>query len=301
MSTPNTPQGSPLEQAAKNNSLAAKVTFITLAHIAVIGGGLVFYGCSKTPPETTQTDTAANTNTLSSAMSPSTDAVVPAPLTDTNSIVAPVLAGTGVQPAPTAPGLTPAPSGLAPLPTVSPEPIATTPSPAPVPAPSPAPAPAGDASEYQVQKGDIGASIAKKHGISIAQLKSANPSVNWNKLKVGQPIQIPAGSAQASGTGAGAPTTATAPAPAPAPAETGVVHLVKANDTLSSISRKYGVSWKQIRTANNLKSENIKIGDKLKIPAKTTKTKTAAADTGNTQPNNNPEPSAIPLPSGRQP
>lgn len=299
MSTPTTPQGSPLEQAAKNNSLAAKVTFITLAHIAVIGGGLVFYGCAKTPPETTQTDTSASTNTLSSAISPSTDAVAPAPLTDTNSIVAPVLAGTGVQPAPAAPILTPAPSGLAPLPTVSPEPIATTPSPAP------APAPAGDASEYQVQKGDIGASIAKKHGVSIAQLKSANPSVNWNKLKVGQPIQIPAGSTQASGTGTGAGAVASTPAPAPAtaptPAETGVVHLVKANDTLSSISRKYGVSWKQIRAANNLKSENIKIGDKLKIPAKITKTKTAAADTGNTQPNNNLEPSAIPLPSGRQP
>ena len=26
--------------------------------------------------------------------------------------------------------------------------------------------------------------------------------------------------------------------------------------------------WKQIRAANNLKSENIKVGDKLKIPAK---------------------------------
>ncbi len=289
MSTPMTPQGSPLEQAAKNNSLAAKVTFITLAHIAVIGGGLVFYGCSPTPTDTAQTDTSANTNALSSAILPSTDAVAPGPLTDTNSIVAPVLSGTGIQPAPAAPGFAPGPSGLAPLPRVNPEPSATTPS----------PAPAGDASEHQVQKGDIGASIAKKHGISIAQLKSANPSVNWNKLKVGQPIQIPAGSIQASGTGAVAPTTPTAPASAPA--EPSVVHLVKANDTLSSISRKYGVSWKQIRTANNLKSENIKIGDKLKIPAKITKTKTAATDTGNNLPTTNLEPSAIPLPSGRQP
>jgi LysM repeat protein len=68
------------------------------------------------------------------------------------------------------------------------------------------------------------------------------------------------------------------PAPAPAqpdwkPAEVaGVVPLssytVVAGDSLWTISRKNGVSVDEIKAANNLKSNNLKAGQKLLIPAK---------------------------------
>lgn len=274
MSTPNAPQGSPLEQAAKGSSLAAKITFITLAHLAVIGGGLVFYGCSKnTPPDSSNTGAPTNTT---ATLNPS-DVVSPAPFADTNTILAPAetnptapiggTPGTGQPLSPTT-GITPGPgAGAGPVsPVVNPSSPLTTPLPLTTPE-APIGGGTGATSEYKVQKGDTGASIAKKHGVSLSALKAANPTVNWTKLKVTQAIQIPAGSTapQGGATGAPAPSTdAVEHTPAAAP----VVHVVKPNDTLTSISKKYGVPWKQIRAANGLKSENIKVGDKLKIPAK---------------------------------
>jgi hypothetical protein len=54
-----------------------------------------------------------------------------------------------------------------------------------------------------------------------------------------------------------APTNVTTAAPK--------THIVKSGETLSHISRKYGVSVKQIKDWNNLKSDNIQIGQKLII------------------------------------
>jgi LysM repeat protein len=44
---------------------------------------------------------------------------------------------------------------------------------------------------YKVVAGDTGAEIAKKFGVSISALESANPGVNWNDLQVGHTIHIP--------------------------------------------------------------------------------------------------------------
>jgi len=44
------------------------------------------------------------------------------------------------------------------------------------------------------------------------------------------------------------------------------IHLVKKGDTLSRISRKYNVSIKSIKVLNNLKSDLIKIDQKLRLP-----------------------------------
>lgn len=306
MSTPTSPQGSPLEQAAKGNSLAAKITFITLAHLAVIGGGLVFYGCSK--DNTASQSSGTPTNAVTS-LPVQPDPVTPAPFTDTNAIVAPSdsLGGAPTGATVSTPGTAttaapnnPLASTITPLPVTNPE---------PTPSPAPAPAAGGMASEYKVQKGDVGTTIAKKHGVTVAALKTANPSVNWGKLKVNQTLQIPAPTASPSAAPAPAPASNTG-TPAPETTESAAtVHVVKANDTLSSISRKYGVPWKQIRAANGLKSENIKIGDKLKIPAKKERAAAKPAAAASTPapepsapallapiPTPAPEPSAQPLP-----
>lgn len=44
-------------------------------------------------------------------------------------------------------------------------------------------------------------------------------------------------------------------------------HLVVRGDTLTDIALKYGVSSRAIKTANNMKTDNVKLGQTLKIPA----------------------------------
>ncbi|WP_082782725.1 LysM peptidoglycan-binding domain-containing protein [Cephaloticoccus capnophilus] len=52
--------------------------------------------------------------------------------------------------------------------------------------------PAGAASgEYVVKSGDTGVKIAREVGISLGALQNANPDVNWNRLHVGQKLNIP--------------------------------------------------------------------------------------------------------------
>jgi LysM repeat protein len=45
--------------------------------------------------------------------------------------------------------------------------------------------------EYVIKSGDTGAKVARAHGASIEDLKSVNPGVNWNALKIGQKIKLP--------------------------------------------------------------------------------------------------------------
>lgn len=45
--------------------------------------------------------------------------------------------------------------------------------------------------EYVVKGGDTGAKIARANGVSLPDLISVNPSVNWNKLKVGDKVKLP--------------------------------------------------------------------------------------------------------------
>ncbi len=130
------------------------------------------------------------------------------------------------------------------------------------PAPITPPAAATSTSEYVVAKGDSFYTIAKKFGVSTKAIGDANPGVDSKKLQIGQKLNIPAASA--------APAVAT-PGGAPAPAANGgttETYTVKSGDNLTKIAGKFGVSIKALRSANNLKTDRIKVGDKLKIPAK---------------------------------
>lgn len=61
-----------------------------------------------------------------------------------------------------------------------------------------APAPKGEKAvatagegEYLVKLNDSGMKIAKAHGVSLDDLKTVNPGINWNGLKVGQKVKLP--------------------------------------------------------------------------------------------------------------
>jgi LysM repeat protein len=111
--------------------------------------------------------------------------------------------------------------------------------------------------EYTVLKGDSLAIIAKKSGVTLKALEAANPGVVPTKLKIGQKLQVPAPT-----TGAVVPTAATG-------ADTGAeTYTVKSGDTLSKIAKAHGTTIKAIQSENSLATTVIKVGQKLKIPAK---------------------------------
>lgn len=130
---------------------------------------------------------------------------------------------------------TSAPPPVVEMPVVTPEPVAPA------------------VTDYVIQKGDTFYSIAKKHGVSTKAVQDANPGVDPTKLKLGQKIVVP---------------PATAATTAPILADTGEqVYVVKSGDTLSSISSRYHVTVKELRTANNLTTDKIFVKQKLKIPS----------------------------------
>jgi LysM repeat protein len=138
-------------------------------------------------------------------------------------------------------------------------PAVTPPVAAPVPAPVLTP-PAGT-TEYTVAPGDTFYSIGKKFGVGYKAIEAANPNVDPKKLKPGQKIQIPAAT-----SGAGAPA---APGAGPAATEAGGnIYVVKSGDTLTKIAAQFGVTVRSLRSANNLTTDRITVGQKLKIPVK---------------------------------
>ncbi|MDH7501388.1 MAG: LysM peptidoglycan-binding domain-containing protein [Verrucomicrobiota bacterium] len=118
------------------------------------------------------------------------------------------------------------------------------------------PAPAGP-TEYIVKPGDVPFNIAKEHGVTLTAFMKANPGLDPRKLKVGQKVQIPAPE----------PSQKTAEGvESQAGTEGGLVHVVKGGENLTRIAKRYGVAVSDIRTANNLKSDKIVVGQKLRIP-----------------------------------
>lgn len=132
-------------------------------------------------------------------------------------------------------------------------PILTNITPAPFVAP-PAAAPATQ--EYVVTRGDSFYSIGKKLGVSANAIAKANPGVDSTRLQIGQKLQIPAPTAAPALFGTDTPAS-------PAP-ET---YTVKSGDTLTKIAREHGTTVTALKELNGLTLNQIKIGQKLKLPA----------------------------------
>ena len=114
--------------------------------------------------------------------------------------------------------------------------------------------------EYIVVKGDTLGKIARKNGVKIKALEDANPGVVPTKLKVGQKLSIPAASSTAPTAATGADSTDTTSGEE--------LYVVRSGDTLTKIAHSHGVTVKAIESDNNLSTTKIKVGQKLKIPAK---------------------------------
>jgi LysM repeat protein len=167
------------------------------------------------------------------------------------------------------------------------------------------------ATPYTVKSGDNLWTLAKKNGLTAAQLAAANNIKVTAVLHDGQKLLIPGKTpppASAHTAAASGKPAATAAAAAPKPAAEGVKHTVKPGDTLGSIAKTYGVKQRDIAVANNIADPmKLPIGKVLTIPGwkapaagtakssastSTTKSTTGGASTASAS---KPQPQAAPV------
>ncbi len=258
--SPLIPQGSLLEQKNKKR-VRFKIAVIFVLALHGIGlFALLMQGCGN--DKSTSGSTASNAPPSSTYESAQTN---PAPPFAPPSNAAPESAATTTSAQP------PTAASPASNPYLPPSVPETSAAPA-------APTATAGGTEYKIVRGDMLWKIAKNHHVSLQALQSLNPGVDSTKLKIGQTIHIPA--------------SASAPAPSGGSAAAGAgtetpggqqTYTVKSNDSLSKIARQFGVKVKALRAANNLRSDRIKVGDKLKIPPKTASSASGASTpAGNT-------------------
>lgn len=132
---------------------------------------------------------------------------------------------------------------------------------------------------HKVKPGESLASIAKTYNVTPEQIKSWN-SLRRNAVRTGQLLRINTATTEGESESIAAETTETrntaSSAKASAPAKssskkkpaTATTHKIKSGETLSSLSKKYGVSIAEIKNANGMKSDALRAGQSLKIPAK---------------------------------
>jgi LysM repeat protein len=131
--------------------------------------------------------------------------------------------------------------------------------------PSPASAPSR-AGTHVVRAGDTFFAIARRYGVTSAQLRAVNPDLDPEALEPGDVLRLPA-TARDSLAG-GAAVTAPAPVRAPAAPPAGArSHVVEAGETLFGIARRHGVTIDAIRRANGMETDQIRVGQRLVIPA----------------------------------
>src|SRR6266498_4555192 len=241
MNTPNplVPQGTFPD---KGKSHLRMTVFAILAIHVVLLGVLLIAGCNK------KTEQAQDT---------------------TGILPSPPPAG---EPWPAPPTSPPPPQATQPVTALAPPTPVPDTSIAPSPTPtdlSPTPVTTGF-TEYTIAKGDSFYTVGKKYNVGFKAIAEANPGVNPNRLKIGDKIKIPP--SKTSG-----PSTMVANARELTSSNGGATsYKVKSGDNLMKIASVYGVTVKQLRSANSLKTDQIKVGQTLKIPAKSIPTQAEA-------------------------
>lgn len=146
---------------------------------------------------------------------------------------------------------------------------------------------------YEAQDGENISAIASKFGVTEGRLRQANrlptnvrvtsattliiPGPSGEGIRLNPADKTSLAQAGAGGTASTRPTTSPTRSPVvgstraatpSAPASSAVrLHTVRTGDTLSSIAQQYGTTAASIRTLNNLKSDTLRAGAKLRIPS----------------------------------
>lgn len=101
---------------------------------------------------------------------------------------------------------------------------------------------------HKVVAGDTLSELAVKYHTTVAKLKSLN-GLKSDLIKVGQSLKVP----KTSGTARAVSTTTS--------------YTVKYGDTLSEIAVRYKTTVAKLKSMNGLRSDLIKVGQKLKVPS----------------------------------
>jgi len=129
--------------------------------------------------------------------------------------------------------------------------------PAPPPVKDPRPWPA-ETTAYVVAKGDSLSVIAKRHGISVAEITTLNGITNPDRIIEGQKLVLPGKIDLA------APRPVKKPA-MPTPTD-GDRYVVQPGDSLSALAVRFGTTVGAIKSANGLTGDKIMVDQKLSIP-----------------------------------
>lgn len=114
---------------------------------------------------------------------------------------------------------------------------------------------------HTVAAGETLYGISKKYNVSLEQLRQWN-ALQDNSIKLGQELRVKA----PAGTNL-APASDAAPAPASG-TSTSLYHTVSGGESMYQISRKYGVTIKDIMEWNNKSDFSVSVGEKLLIKRK---------------------------------
>lgn len=136
---------------------------------------------------------------------------------------------------------------------------------------------------HKVTAGESLASIAEKYNVTPEEIKRSN-NLRRNAVRVGQQLRISTTTPQevmestvAVVTGKPVANKSTSKASSKKEkqkkAAAPITHKIRNGESLSTISKKYGVSIAAIKRANGMKSDALRAGKTLKIPAKGTMSK----------------------------
>ena len=112
---------------------------------------------------------------------------------------------------------------------------------------------------YTVKAGDTLYRIAYNHGISLTTLLSINGLSETSTILPGQQLFV-SGSAKTTAT-----TTTTTSAKTVSYSTGASTHTVKAGDTLFRIAKNNGLTLSELKALNGLTSNNIRVGQVLKV------------------------------------
>lgn len=112
--------------------------------------------------------------------------------------------------------------------------------------------------EHRIQRGETLGEIARRYRVRVQAIHRANPGLRPRALRVGQRLTIPV-SRSTSRRLNGTSTRVSAP--------NAGVHTVRRGDTLWVIARRYGLTVEQLRSYNDIPSNNtlLKVGQRLRV------------------------------------
>ena len=130
---------------------------------------------------------------------------------------------------------------------------------------------------HTVVAGETLFGIARKYGVTAAQIRALNQEVDWeSSLDIGTVLRLPAAARASGQASADRPSSTRSSASSETRRETGSqtrstsgrrTHTVAAGETLYGLARRYGVTVAQIRAANGLDEDaSLRIGQTLAIP-----------------------------------